>query len=159
MQEKGFVDHKVFGNSRQYYPKVKKADYFSKHMNGMIKNFFNNAALQFASLFTKSAKFSAVELEELRKIIDQEIEKKKKLITYIIKSACAPCCCCWYTGGYFIVSSIYAAVSLILLVHFILNLLRIKKITSGEQSTEYEGAQLILTEKRFPRIPFSDTDS
>ncbi|MBO9564255.1 MAG: BlaI/MecI/CopY family transcriptional regulator [Niastella sp.] len=78
MQEKGFVDHKVFGNSRQYFPRVKKADYFSKHVNGMIKNFFNDSALQFASFFTKSTKLTAKELEELRKIIDQEIEKKKK---------------------------------------------------------------------------------
>lgn len=78
MQEKGFVDHKVFGNSRQYFPKVKKADYFSKHVNGMIKNFFNDSALQFASFFTKSTKLTARELEELRKIIDQELEKKKK---------------------------------------------------------------------------------
>jgi BlaI family transcriptional regulator, penicillinase repressor len=78
MQEKGFVDHKVFGNSRQYFPKVKKADYFSKHVNGMIKNFFNDSALQFASFFTRSTKLTARELEELRKIIDQEIEKKKK---------------------------------------------------------------------------------
>ena len=78
MQEKGFVDHKVFGNSRQYFPRVKKADYFSKHVNGMIKNYFNDSALQFASFFTKSTKLTARELEELRKIIDQEIEKKKK---------------------------------------------------------------------------------
>lgn len=78
MQDKGFVDHKLFGNSRQYYPKVKKTDYFSKHVNGMIRNFFNDSALQFASFFTKSAKLTAKELEELRKIIDQEIEKKKK---------------------------------------------------------------------------------
>jgi predicted transcriptional regulator len=78
MQEKGFVDHKVFGNSRQYFPKVKKTDYFSKHVNGMIKNYFNDSALQFASFFTKSTKLTAKELEELRKIIDQEIEKKKK---------------------------------------------------------------------------------
>lgn len=78
MQDKGFVDHKLFGNSRQYYPKVKKTDYFSKHVNGMIKHFFNDSALQFASFFTRSTKLTAKELEELRKIIDQEIEKKKK---------------------------------------------------------------------------------
>ena len=78
MQEKGFVDHKVFGNSRQYFPKVKKADYFTKHVNGMIKNYFNDSALQFASFFTKSTRLSTKELEELRKLIDQEIEKKKK---------------------------------------------------------------------------------
>ena len=38
MQDKGYVGYTLFGNSRQYYPIVKKADYFSKHINGIIKN-------------------------------------------------------------------------------------------------------------------------
>ena len=78
MQDKGFVAYKVFGNSRQYYPLVKKEDYFSKHLKSIVKDFFDNSALQFASFFTTSVKFSAAELEELKKIIDNEIKKKKK---------------------------------------------------------------------------------
>src|SRR5215510_8151189 len=65
MQDKGFVAYKVFGNSRQYYPLVKKEDYFSKHLKSIVKDFFDNSALQFASFFTTSVKFSAAELEEL----------------------------------------------------------------------------------------------
>ena len=30
---KGFVNYKTFGKSREYYPLVKKEDYFSKHVN------------------------------------------------------------------------------------------------------------------------------
>ena len=44
----------------------------------MIKNSFNDSVLQFASFFTKTSNLSASELKELRKIIDNEIEKKKK---------------------------------------------------------------------------------
>lgn len=78
MQDKGFVGYTVFGNSRQYYPLVKKNDYFSKHVKGMIKSYFGNSALQFASFFTALGGLSKKELEELKKIIDQEIKKKKK---------------------------------------------------------------------------------
>jgi BlaI family transcriptional regulator, penicillinase repressor len=78
MQDKGFVAYKLFGNSRQYYPLVKKSDYFSKHVNGMIKNYFGDSALQFASFFTTTSNLTAAELEDLKKIIDQEIKKKKK---------------------------------------------------------------------------------
>ena len=78
MIDKGFVGYTVFGNSREYYPLVKKADYFSNHVNGMIKNNFNDSVLQFASFFTKASNLSTAELKELRKIIDQEIAKKKK---------------------------------------------------------------------------------
>ena len=57
-------------------PLVKKKDYFSRHVNGLIKNFFNNSSSQFASFFTKETDLSKTELEELRAIIDNEIKNK-----------------------------------------------------------------------------------
>lgn len=78
MIDKDFVAYNEFGNSREYYPLVKKTDYFSKHVNGLISSFFNNSASQFASFFTKATNLSTTELEELRQIIDGEILKKKK---------------------------------------------------------------------------------
>ena len=73
---KGFVDYKTFGKSREYYPLVKKEDYFSKHVNGLIKTFFNDSASQFASFFTRKTDLTKEELEELKSIIDQEIKSK-----------------------------------------------------------------------------------
>lgn len=78
MTDKKFVAYKEFGNSREYYPLVKKSDYFSKHVNGLIKNFFDNSASQFASFFTTETNLSENELEELKKIIDIQLKKKKK---------------------------------------------------------------------------------
>ena len=78
MQDKGFVGYTVFGNSRQYHPLVKKTDYFSKHVNGIIKNYFGDSALQFASFFTTTSNLTTSELENLKKIIDKEIKRKKK---------------------------------------------------------------------------------
>lgn len=77
MQNKGFIAYTLFGNSRQYYPLVKKVDYFSKHINGIIKNYFGNSAMQFASFFTTTSNLTASELEDLKLIIDQEIQRKK----------------------------------------------------------------------------------
>jgi BlaI family penicillinase repressor len=78
MIDKKFVAYKEFGNSREYYPLVKKTDYFSKQVNGLIKNFFNDSASQFASFFTTSTNLTEKELEDLKKIIDIELQKKKK---------------------------------------------------------------------------------
>jgi predicted transcriptional regulator len=78
MIDKKFVAYNEFGNSREYFPLVKKEAYFSKHVNGLIKNFFNDSASQFASFFTTSTNLSQKELEELKKIIDMELQKKKK---------------------------------------------------------------------------------
>jgi len=78
MTEKGFIDYTVYGKSREYYPLIKKSEYFSKHVNGLIKNFFNNSASQFASFFTSETDLSEEELQELRNIVDQQILKKKQ---------------------------------------------------------------------------------
>jgi predicted transcriptional regulator len=78
MQDKGFVGYTLFGNSREYYPLVKKSDYFSKHVNGIIKDYFGDSALQFASFFTKTSNLTTSELEDLKKIIDKEIQRKTK---------------------------------------------------------------------------------
>ena len=77
MSDKGFIAYKTFGKSREYYPLVKKKAYFSKHVNGLIKNFFNNSATQFASFFTKETDLTEEELKELRKLIDAQIKEKK----------------------------------------------------------------------------------
>ena len=76
MTDKGFVSYTVFGKSREYYPLVKKQDYFSKHVNHLIKNFFNDSASQFASFFTKETDLTKEELENLKAIIDNEIKNK-----------------------------------------------------------------------------------
>lgn len=78
MKDKGFVDYKLYGKSREYFPLVKKSDYFSKHVNGLIKNFFNNSASQFASFFTSETDLTLTELEDLKKLIDNQIEQQKK---------------------------------------------------------------------------------
>ncbi|MCR8556449.1 BlaI/MecI/CopY family transcriptional regulator [Mucilaginibacter sp. BJC16-A38] len=77
MQNKGFVAYKLMGNSRQYYALVKKSEYFSKHVNGLIKNFFGSSAMQFASFFTTETNLTDEELEDLKKIIDKQLNKKK----------------------------------------------------------------------------------
>ena len=77
MKDKGFIDYEQQGNSRLYFPLVKKDDYFSKEVKGMISNFFNNSVSQFASFFAKSNNMSVEELEKLREVIDNEIDRKK----------------------------------------------------------------------------------
>lgn len=76
MQNKGFVGYTLYGNSREYFPKIAKGDYFKEEISSMIDRFFNNSVTQFASFFTSNAKLSQKQLKELREIIDQQIDKK-----------------------------------------------------------------------------------
>jgi BlaI family transcriptional regulator, penicillinase repressor len=77
MIDKGFVSYKQYGNSREYYPLIKKTDYFSAHINGLIKDFFNNSTAQFASFFTNETEMNQDELKELRDLVDKKISSKK----------------------------------------------------------------------------------
>ena len=76
MADKGFVAYTRRGRSREYYPLIKKKAYFSQQVNSLIKNFFNDSPGQFASFFTEATDLSKTELEDLKKLIDDEIKKR-----------------------------------------------------------------------------------
>jgi len=77
LQNRGIIAYRLFGNSRQYYPLIGKEEYFSKHVNDIVKNFFGDSALQFASFYTTTGNLSAEELEDLKKIVEQEIKRRE----------------------------------------------------------------------------------
>lgn len=76
MQNKDFVGYKLYGNSREYFPKIAKGEYFKEEMSSMIDRFFNSSVTQFASFFTSNAELSQKQLKELRDIIDRKIDEK-----------------------------------------------------------------------------------
>lgn len=78
MIDKGFVGYNQHGSNREYFPMVKKSDYFARNINLMIKDFFNDSSTQFASFFTNETNLSLSELEELKSIVEKKIANKKK---------------------------------------------------------------------------------
>lgn len=77
MQDKNFVSYETTGKLREYFPLVSKESYFSKHLNGLIKNFFNDSPAQFASFFTRKTELTHEELLQLKEIIDDQLNSKK----------------------------------------------------------------------------------
>jgi len=78
MTDKGFVGYQQHGSNREYFPLVKKTEYFSKQVNAVIKNYFNDSASQFASFVTNETKLNLSDLEELKLLVEQKIKKQKK---------------------------------------------------------------------------------
>ena len=76
MTVKGFIGFEQHGSNRLYYPLVKKTDYFSQHLKGLINDFFNNSSNQFASFFT--SEISEAELKELRDLVDKQLKSREK---------------------------------------------------------------------------------
>ena len=75
--KKGFVGYTTHGKSREYHPIISKEKYTKQSMNGLVNNFFNNSAKQFASFFTSQEDLSVEELQEIRKMIDDQIAQRK----------------------------------------------------------------------------------
>jgi predicted transcriptional regulator len=75
--DKGFVGYNQHGSNREYFPRVKKTEYFSKQVNSMIKDYFNNSASQFASFFTSETNLNLTDLEEIKQLVELKIKTKK----------------------------------------------------------------------------------
>jgi len=77
LEKKGYVSHKVYGKTHVYFASVSKQEYRQHALGGTMKTFFNNSLNQLVSFFVKQKTLSINELEELKKLIDAEIEKQK----------------------------------------------------------------------------------
>jgi BlaI family transcriptional regulator, penicillinase repressor len=79
MVKKGYISFVKCGRDKEYFPVLQKENYFSAQVNSTIRNFFNDSAAQFASFFTRNTELSLEQLEELHKIVeDQIIHKRNK---------------------------------------------------------------------------------
>lgn len=77
LEKKGFIGHKAYGKTHEYFPAISKKEYTHTFLTGFVNNYFSNSYKQLVSFFTKEEKLSITEMEELRKMIDQEILKQK----------------------------------------------------------------------------------
>jgi len=81
LEKKGFVGHKAFGKSHQYHPLIKKKEYTRHVFKGMLSGYFGNSMQQmvsfFVSFFARERNLSIQELEEIKQIIDSEINQKE----------------------------------------------------------------------------------
>lgn len=74
LEKNGFLDHKQYGNTYQYFPIISEKDYGRKSIAGEIKNYFNGSYMSVVSAFVKDDKIS---VEELKTLIEK-IEKGKE---------------------------------------------------------------------------------
>ncbi len=77
MVKKGFIGFNTHGKSREYYPLISKEEYTQQSMKGLMSSFFDNSAKQFASFFASQKELSVQELQEIRKLIDEQIKQRK----------------------------------------------------------------------------------
>jgi len=77
LQDKGFVDHEVFGKSHRYHPLVSKNAYLKFEMNQMLEGYFEGSPTGLVSFFVKNEKIDANDLEEMLTIIANAKKQKQ----------------------------------------------------------------------------------
>lgn len=68
LEANGYVSHKAYGNSYQYYPIVSREDYAGSSFKGIVSSYFNNSYLNAVSALVKEEKIS---LDDLKDLINQ----------------------------------------------------------------------------------------
>ncbi|RRJ90673.1 BlaI/MecI/CopY family transcriptional regulator [Paenimyroides tangerinum] len=74
LEEKGFVGHKSYGKSHQYFPVISLESYRNVFVKDSMKKYFGNSVSNLVNYFVKDEKLSEDEIKELLEII----EKNKK---------------------------------------------------------------------------------
>ena len=72
LEKNGFLGHKQFGNTYQYYALVSEKEYGRSSLAGVIRNYFDNSYLSAVSSFVKEEKISVDELKQLIKQIEND---------------------------------------------------------------------------------------
>jgi BlaI family penicillinase repressor len=65
LETKGFVDHKAYGKTHEYFPLITKEKYTKFYLNNLIKGYFNGSFQNLVSFFAKENKMDAADLEKL----------------------------------------------------------------------------------------------
>ncbi len=78
LEKKGFVEHNAYGKSHEYYPVVSRKEYTRNYFKSFLKNYFSNSHKELVSFFTKNNSLDIKEMEEIKKLMSEEIKKQKK---------------------------------------------------------------------------------
>lgn len=65
LETKGFVNHKAYGKTHEYFPTITKEKYTKFYLNNLIKGYFNGSFQNLVSFFAKENKMDASDLEKL----------------------------------------------------------------------------------------------
>ena len=77
LQDKGFVSHKAYGRTHEYFPLISKDEYSKMHLKTFVKDYFSNSFEKMVSFFAREKGITIREMEEIMKIMKGEMNKLK----------------------------------------------------------------------------------
>lgn len=77
LERKGYVGHRTYGKTHVYYPLVAREEYANHVVKEAFTGLFKGSLQQMISPFIGNRNISISELEELRSMLESEINKKR----------------------------------------------------------------------------------
>jgi predicted transcriptional regulator len=78
LQDKGFVSHKAYGRTHEYFPLLSREEYTKSRMSNLVNDYFSNSFEKMVSFFAREKNISLEEMEDIRKLMEEEISRRKK---------------------------------------------------------------------------------
>ena len=71
LEEKGYVGHKAYGNTHEYYPLISKEEYQREFMSDIVDSYFGKSYKNVVSFFAREQNISIEELKDIIKMIEK----------------------------------------------------------------------------------------
>lgn len=78
VEEKGFLDHKAYGRTYEYFPIVSKSDYGKRTLKSFVKNYFDGSMERLVSFMVKENDLSVKDLGEMLERLNKEPDSEQK---------------------------------------------------------------------------------
>ena len=72
LEKKGFVDHKAYGRTYEYFPIIEKKAYTKSSLSNLVSNYFDGSANSLVSFLVKEKDLTIKELGEIMKQLEKE---------------------------------------------------------------------------------------
>ncbi|WP_370513192.1 BlaI/MecI/CopY family transcriptional regulator [Fulvivirga sp. M361] len=75
LEQKGFIDHKAYGKTHEYFPLVDKINYSKFYLNNFLKGYFSGSFESLVSFFAKENDMNMEDVDELLKHVKENLDK------------------------------------------------------------------------------------
>ncbi|MDX9773594.1 MAG: BlaI/MecI/CopY family transcriptional regulator [Bacteroidales bacterium] len=69
LQDKGFVNYRVYGRTYQYFPVISKDDYRKAQMSNFVRDYFSNSYQKMVSFFAREDSITIKEMEDIMEMM------------------------------------------------------------------------------------------
>jgi BlaI family penicillinase repressor len=76
LEKKGFVNHKAYGRTYEYFPIISKENYSKSRVQNLVSDYFEGSPRQLVSFLIKEKNLSVKELSELVNLLNESSEEE-----------------------------------------------------------------------------------